>query len=313
MPDFLHERKDFTDLLSVVAAERGITPTLIEKDYWIMHCIWGLQLQSFQFELKGGTSLSKGFGIISRFSEDIDIRFEPPVQMEVKQGKNQTKPAHIESRRSFYDWLAAEIKIPTVEVQRDTQYDDEFCRNGGIRLIYPSKTEELDGVKPYVLLEVGFDDTTPNTPVDISSWAFDKAQASKVDVTDNRAKNVLCYNPEYTFAEKLQTISTKYRQFRDSGKMPSNFLRHYADVYCLLDIESVQQFLGTETYERRKEQRFRTGDERCIADNAAFLFGNPDEFKEFEKEYKGTAGLYYAGQPSLSDIAAKIKKHLARM
>ncbi|WP_425485263.1 nucleotidyl transferase AbiEii/AbiGii toxin family protein [Burkholderia guangdongensis] len=39
-----------------------------------MQCLWGLQAQGFQFELKGGTSLSKGFGIIHRFSEDIDIR-----------------------------------------------------------------------------------------------------------------------------------------------------------------------------------------------------------------------------------------------
>jgi predicted nucleotidyltransferase component of viral defense system len=48
--------------------------TLVEKDYWIMHCLWGLKSQGSTFELKGGTSLSKGFGIIKRFSEDIDIR-----------------------------------------------------------------------------------------------------------------------------------------------------------------------------------------------------------------------------------------------
>lgn len=38
-----------------------------------MHVLWGLQAQGFAFELKGGTSLSKGFGVIHRFSEDIDI------------------------------------------------------------------------------------------------------------------------------------------------------------------------------------------------------------------------------------------------
>ena len=78
MADFLHERRDFDQLLSVVADERGLDPMLVEKDYWIMHSLWGLQAQGFQFELKGGTSLSKGFGVIHRFSEDIDIRIEPP-------------------------------------------------------------------------------------------------------------------------------------------------------------------------------------------------------------------------------------------
>ena len=67
MTEFLHERRDFTQLLSLVADERGLDPVLVEKDYWIMHCLWGLQAQGFQFELKGGTSLSKGFGIIHRF------------------------------------------------------------------------------------------------------------------------------------------------------------------------------------------------------------------------------------------------------
>lgn len=80
------------------------------------------------------------------------------------------------------------------------------------------------GVKPGILLEVGFDDTAPNTAVDISSWAMEAARASKVDLIDNRALGILCYNPEYTVVEKLQAISTK---FRDTGKMPSDFFRHY--------------------------------------------------------------------------------------
>jgi predicted nucleotidyltransferase component of viral defense system len=103
MAEFLHERRDFNQLLSVVANERAVDPMLVEKDYWIMHGLWGLQAQGFVFELKGGTSLSKGFGVIHRFSEDIDIRIEPPADMTVKSGRNQDKPAHIASRKTFYD------------------------------------------------------------------------------------------------------------------------------------------------------------------------------------------------------------------
>ena len=68
-----------------------------------MHCLWGLQEQGFCFELKGGTSLSKGFGVIHRFSEDIDIRIAPPAGMDVKIGRNQDKPAHVASRAAYYD------------------------------------------------------------------------------------------------------------------------------------------------------------------------------------------------------------------
>jgi hypothetical protein len=50
---------------------------LVEKDYWIMHCPYGLSTQGLSFELKGGTSLSKGFGIIQHFSEDSVPRSNP--------------------------------------------------------------------------------------------------------------------------------------------------------------------------------------------------------------------------------------------
>ncbi|MET3115087.1 putative nucleotidyltransferase component of viral defense system [Pedobacter sp. CG_S7] len=66
--DYLHNHKQFNDLLRILEEETGILAGLIEKDYWIMHVLSGLQKNGFEFELKGGTSLSKGFKIIERFS-----------------------------------------------------------------------------------------------------------------------------------------------------------------------------------------------------------------------------------------------------
>lgn len=98
-PDqFLHDHAEFSDLIRIVAEQRSIDPALAEKDYWIMHCLYGLQQLGMAFELKGGTSLSKGYGIIDRFSEDIDIRIEPPAYRDVKTGPNHRKSAHVESR-----------------------------------------------------------------------------------------------------------------------------------------------------------------------------------------------------------------------
>ncbi|MBX9621550.1 MAG: nucleotidyl transferase AbiEii/AbiGii toxin family protein [Alphaproteobacteria bacterium] len=68
--NYLHNHPDFSELIRIVGEERSIDPALIEKDYWIMHCLFGLQQTGMTFELKGGTSLSKGYGIIHRFSED---------------------------------------------------------------------------------------------------------------------------------------------------------------------------------------------------------------------------------------------------
>lgn len=314
MLEFLHDRRDFGQLLAVVANARGLDPMLVEKDYWIMHGLWGLQAQGFVFELKGGTSLSKGFGVIHRFSEDIDIRIEPPDALDVKIGRNQDKPAHIASRLAFYDGLAKRIRIPGIDsVERDTVFDDNKMRSAGIRLNYAPRTSTLSGVKDGILLELGFDDTAPNRPVTISSWALEFARDKGVQVLDNRAMNVLCYAPTHTFVEKLQTLSTKYRRLAEAQAFPANFLRHYYDVYCLLDLPEVQAFMKTSAYQERKVQRFRSGDELVIAKNPAFTLSDPVQRDLFAREYRKTSALYYQGQPEFDQLLARIKAHLNSM
>jgi len=199
--DYLHNHPQFADLIRIVGEERRVAPALVEKDYWIMHCLYGLQQLGLKFELKGGTSLSKGHGIIHRFSEDIDIRIEPPPDLDVKTGRNHTKHAHVESRRMFYDWLANTIHIDGLDkVARDTAFDSTHLFSGGIRLSYKSIIPKVEDLREGVLLEAGFDTVTPNTARDISSWAYEYA-ASKIYITDNRAKAVPCYDPCYTFVE----------------------------------------------------------------------------------------------------------------
>lgn len=314
MAKFLHERRDFDQLLAVVANDRGLDTMLVEKDYWIMHGLWGLQAQGFVFELKGGTSLSKGFGVIHRFSEDIDLHIEPPADMDIKTGRNQDKPAHIASRQAYYDALARRIRIPGIDnVKRDTFFDDDKMRSAGIRLSYTSRVATLAGVKDGILLELGFDDTAPNRPVTISSWALDFAIDRGVPVFDNRAMDVPCYAPTHTFVEKLQTISTKYRRLAEAQAFPANFLRHYYDVYCLLELQEVQDFMQTTAYHERKKQRFRSGDELVIARNPAFTLSDSGQREVFAREYRKSSALYYQGQPEFELLLERINKHLESM
>jgi len=305
--DFLHNHPDFPALIGIVARERNIALALVEKDYWIMHCLYGLQKLGMKFELKGGTSLSKGWQLIHRFSEDIDIWIEPPANINVKKGRNHDKPEHRESRKKFYDCLAKTIKINGIyDVQRDTIFDDvPRYRSGGIRLFYRNIGEKADSLKDGVLLEVGFDDVKPNSPKTISSWAYDYA-VGKVQIIDNRAVDVACYHPGYTLVEKLQTISTKYRQQQESGKFPVNFMRHYYDVYCLLQDKETIKFIGTTNYIAHKDWRFRAGDNQVIAENEAFLLRNPATRGLYKSAYGSTRTLYYQEQPEFEAILEKI-------
>lgn len=311
--DFLHHHPEFPELLRIVGNEMSIEPALVEKDYWIMHCLYGLQQLDLSFELKGGTSLSKGYHLISRFSEDIDIRIEPPESMDVKTGPNHDRPAHCESRRAYYEWQASTIRINGIGgVTRDTAFDDSKYRSGGIRLHYESRFTKLTGLKEGILLEVGFDVVTPNNPKDISSWAYDYADG-KVPIMDNRAKGVKCYHPGYTLVEKLQTISTKYRKQQETGEFPKNFLRHYYDVYCLLQSDEVRGFIGTDAYQQHKEKRFPRADNPIISENEAFLLKDPDTRAQYEKEYQATYALYYKSQPNFESLLATIQQHAERL
>lgn len=312
MPEYLHRHPEFADLIRIVGEDMGIIPALVEKDYWIMHCLFSLKQAGFQFELKGGTSLSKGFGLIERFSEDIDLRIDPPETLGVATGRNQNKPKQVESRQAFYDWLAHNISIDGIEVvERDRAFDDVKFRSGGIRLLYkPTSTEAVD-LKDGVLLEVGFDDVTPNEAADISSWAYDHA-VDRVDIIDNRALGILCYHPGYTLVEKLQTISTKYRIQRLTGEFPVNFLRHYYDIFCLLGNADVQAFVGSQPYLDHKERRFRS-EERDLTINPAFGLLEPSIFAEYERAYESTRSLYHLRRPTFSEIMQRIREFAERL
>ena len=311
--DYLHNHADFAALIRIVGNEKSIDAALVEKDYWIMHCLYGLQTLGLTFELKGGTSLSKGFQVIDRFSEDIDIRIEPPEGRDVKTEHNQTKPAHAKSRADFYDWLAQTIRIDGInEVTRDRDFDNATFFSGGIRLFYKSITNSVDGLKPGILLEAGFDVVAPNTPTDISSWAYDYA-AGRVEIVDNRAKAVPCYNPGYTFVEKLQTISTKFRKQQTTGEFPANFMRHYYDVYNLLQRPEVQTFIGTADYEAHKKKRFRKGDNPKITENPAFTLSDPATRAFYEKAYDNTTALYYKAKPTFGQILEEIARWAERL
>ncbi len=310
---FLHDLPDSKELFLVVSEEKAINPSIVEKDYWVMHALWGLQQQGFDFELKGGTSLSKGFDIIHRFSEDIDIQIYPPMALELKSGKNHNKENHIESRRKFFDGLANQLEIPDLIFRRDHEFDDvsKMC-SAGIRGTYPSHFPSLMALKEGVLFKVGFDKTTPYDFRNISSWAYEKAILSGVKIINNQANRVKCFLPEYALIEKLQAISTQYRVNRKNNiESPVNFIRHYYDVYQLLNTERVKKFLRTPEYQTYKIEKFDTLDEPDITKNPAFQLSLQGEMAKFSALYQKKTEIYFGEVPPFEKIIATIQSHAA--
>ncbi len=311
---YLHELPDFEDLIRIVADERKLLPELVEKDYWVTRALYGLAAHGYSFEMKGGTSLSKGYGLIHRFSEDIDIKIEPKstgVPFSVHTGVNQTKKEnHIQSRKDFYDWIAKQISIDGFEsVVREESFDDDRYRSAGIALKYSSLFSANSALKDGVLLELGFAKTEPSNERPITSWVAEKALTSDVQFQDSEPVHVRCYHPGYTLVEKLQAVSTKYRQWQPGSDLPKNFMRHYYDIYRLLGEQQVIEFVGTSEYLEHKKNWFRQGDIKNISENPAFSVEDGSRLDTLEQEYSSKADMYFGEQIPLSVILDRIAEH----
>ncbi|TGN11614.1 nucleotidyl transferase AbiEii/AbiGii toxin family protein [Leptospira bandrabouensis] len=308
---FLHDDPEWESLLRIVSNEQDIPVPLIEKDYWIMHVLYSISESGFSFSMKGGTSLSKGFKIIDRFSEDIDLLIKDKEFESRNSQENKTEKAIIK-RKNFFENIKDKLNVPG-SLGKELNYGDDSFRNAEIPITYPTHFQ-VSGIKEHILLEIGFDDVEPARRITISSWVFDyiSSQGKAEDFIDNRANDVNCYLPQYTFVEKLQAISTKFRQMI-AGVEIKNFARHYYDMYKLINTTDVQTFIGSEEYKIHKLKRFRKDDESDLSKNEAFILSNPTHRKEVEERYKNTEALYYRDYPSLDDILASIKLFLPKL
>ncbi|HCU44284.1 MAG TPA: hypothetical protein DF610_04725 [Sphingobacterium sp.] len=233
--------------------------------------------------------------------------------MGINENPKNTNTNNVAKRLNFYNSLADEIKIDgIVAVERDTVFDDtDYYRSGGIRLIYNSFFNALPGLKEGILLEVGFDNVAPNSPMNISSWAFDKALEASIDLIDNRALQIPCYDMRYTFVEKLQTIASKFRNMQSSGDNQVNFMRQYYDVYQLLNQQEVIDFIGTPEYLAHKQRRFPSVDFGIpLSQNQAFLLEDTKVKQQLGQLYINSSALYYNGQVDLQSILDLFKIYL---
>jgi Nucleotidyl transferase AbiEii toxin, Type IV TA system len=137
---FVHDDPEFGDLLRIVAGERRIAPGLVEKDYWVTHTLWALHDTGFDVWFKGGTSLSKGFGLIERFSEDLDLKLLPGTVSSLPLVSNWTSAGAkaTAERRAYFAALAWLLRVPGTEVTIG-EVADKSWRAAGIRVSYPGR------------------------------------------------------------------------------------------------------------------------------------------------------------------------------
>jgi predicted nucleotidyltransferase component of viral defense system len=159
----LHEDKTlFREAIEAAAQYLKLRPVFIEKDYWVTYVLRNLGLSKYTDTIifKGGTSLSKAYQCIDRFSEDIDLAILSPRNYSGNQLKNLLKEvtATISAGLQIIEGHANEKKMGRMRTT--------VCA-------YEKVIDNVDVsvVKDYILIEINcFADPIPYNALPISSY-----------------------------------------------------------------------------------------------------------------------------------------------
>jgi hypothetical protein len=256
------------------AAERGLPPLYVEKDFWVC---WSLRrlfapvlIDGIVF--KGGTSLSKVWEAINRFSEDIDltlprngIRGAEDIEIDDSQSASERK-RHKEQLDSVLEaWCAgpgvaavrarieAALGTTTGWTLRSVADSMEFEYPKGL----PSAGHGGSYVRPIVQLEFGV--TMPTKPAEDHVIRPYAAQAGEYRMGSPDVR-VHVLAPERTFWEKATLLHAENN--RPQPKTGTRVSRHYADVASLtaheIGARALAQIQMLPQVAREKERYFYT-------------------------------------------------------
>ena len=224
------------DALNVAASGSGRLPHLLEKDIWV---VWSLQHlfagpYAEHLVFKGGTSLSKAYGIIRRFSEDLDLTYdirviagdligdaEPPLPASNSQEKKWTK----EIRARLAAWVSSEI-VPRLKLDLERQHLPATVQSEDdmVFVEYASLNTGTGYVAPVVRLEFGARSTgEPSEPRAIHCDAAEYLPTVKFPTATPKVMRA-----ERTFWEKATAMHVFCAQGRFRGG--DRFARHWHDV-----------------------------------------------------------------------------------
>ena len=314
------------ELFRQTAAQRGMTEQIVEKDFWVC---WVLK-QLFESPLKnriifkGGTSLSKVYGLIERFSEDIDLILnwtDNPL------GNPMEEMSRNKRRKFNEELLAWGNKCIQDEIYPVVQ---SFCEgictavlemgktgDAIISIRYPQSFRTDSYLRPEIRLEIGA----------LAAW--DPHQSATIKPYAAEQYPRLFLEPEITvqvtsaartFWEKATILHAEAGRPESSSFRP-RYSRHYYDMVMLARDPAVKSaaFADLSLLSRVVEfkQRFYAGSAWLAYEQAmpgSFRLLPPDYFKEALRiDYTNMRNMIYGEYPSFEQILAELEELLAEI
>jgi len=308
-----------------VEAEKRLQAASVEKDFWVcwtLRELFDLPGLGTQMTFKGGTSLSKAWGLIERFSEDIDIVVDKAPLGFAGEASPDRAPSNKQRRRRLDDlmaacraWVQGDLKNAVEariadrlgESQRwrlvvDPDADDGQC----LLFEYPGAfpASEAGYVRPVVKIELGArSDDWPSETRAVTPYVAELFPKTPEDFA-----RVSTLAAERTFWEKALLLHEE--TFRPLDKPRRiRMARHYYDLWCLIT-RGVAQRASEDTalFERVAEHReifFRLGwVDYATLRRGSLRFTPPDQHRDaWRHDYDAMAeSMFYGERPGFDEI-----------
>jgi len=311
----------------VVAHELDVTPQLIEKDFWvcwILKILFSLPASGNHLTFKGGTSLSKCYNVIKRFSEDVDVSIErsfltthEPIEPDRKQSgkENQRRIARLKQacQEKITDVIIPELedKIKTALLgigEWQIKIDPDDPDKQTVLFIYPSVVDnDVNGgyVQPVVKIELGA--RSNHWPVEtMSVKPYVSNAAGKVAI---QGTPVRVLGAERTFWEK----ATILHAINHGSKLRARMSRHYYDV---------SEMVGSSIYNKATQNidlLIKVADHKALFfkdKKARYDLAKPGSLRlmpleehlvQLNDDYRQMKEMFFEDPPSFDSILEKLK------
>lgn len=321
----LSDHPDFNVLVENTADGLGMLPSLVLKDYWVtrvLRAITHLERSTCHVIFKGGTSLSKGWGLIDRFSEDVDLLIAGTDSNKVP-GKGERERI-FKKIRTFIE-SNTPLKLPNLIKLPKSEAGFLYTRGSyhcNIRYPLPGmKVSPSSAFADYVLIEMGFRGSVhPRTTVPVDSYV------AKFILKDDAMRRQLkeyeedflpfkmeLLDPTRTFVEKLLAIHCAMEQGVEHVRT-----RHYYDLAMLYEkSEKVRAFLAKVEFPNLMREAIEISNQYFDTrlDPAKLDFAKnhalnplPEEIVKLAANYASERDFYFRKQPTFESLMLTLDK-----
>lgn len=309
-----HDIKLFSDTLRAVSQHLDIKLEFVEKDYWITLVLSRLAKNKYVDEavFKGGTSLSKGYNLIERFSEDVDIAI---INDKSKTG-NEIK--------TIIRTIEKEITSDLTEVQMDgvTSKGSRFRKS-----VFEYVTTTKSNKNNKLIVEINsFANPFPFQRLTLKNFVFDFLQQTEnekyIEQYDLQPFEINVLSKGQTLLEK--TISLIRFSFEQNAvESISKKIRHFYDLYFLMKNPECAEFVASDSFKKQFETILQhdrdmfeepTGWQIKLISESPLVADFPAIWKQLKEIYQTElSALAYRPIPAENEVAKCFEELIKRI